>query len=403
MTVPTVLFQLTAVGRNPRALDESVRSVLYWTRNTPRLSYRYRIWVVIEPEGYESAPASYAALRADGVEVLVVPREYRTRCGAVGKARALTFASERRRRLGLSAPTVWVYHQDEETSVGQDTLAGLSEFVDRGEHLVGTGIILYPLDWAGGPSHVQELVRSFDDLRVLDSMTEPGNPTTGFHGSHFVVRADAEDAVGWDAAGYAPAEDLLFEMRLRARFGAVFGVLKGFAYEKAAFSMHDQLRQRRRWAHGVLHSLGRTTSAGWRRRLSVGYCALSWFSALPSIAVLLASAVLHYGPVLEITGFFTGFVWVSMVLGYVEGLRLHRRYLPGRVGGVRFVVWGVVGALVDVLAPWVALLTRPSRSDFIRKDRTLEAAETRGVHGASSFASGFGGGATGPASSGLMR
>lgn len=369
MTPPTVIFQLTAIGKNPGALEESVRSVLHWVQNTPRLSFRYLIWVVIEPEGYLTAPAMYNALRREGVEVLVVPRTYETPLGARGKARALEYAAERRWQLGLSERSVWVYHQDEETSVGQDTLLGISEFVLQDRYDAGTGVILYPLDWNGTPSHVQEVTRSYDDFRVLDSMTLPGNPTTGFHGSHFIVRANVEDTVGWDSSGYTPAEDLLFEIRLRARFGDIFGVLKGFAYEKGAFSVRDQIQQRRRWVHGVLHALGPRVQLPLSRRLTIFYSALSWFSALPSVAILVASFALHYGRILEVTGLFTGFVWVSMVLAYIEGYRLHGAYIAKRVPVPRFIACGVVGALIDVLAPWYALVTRPSAGDFIPKDR----------------------------------
>lgn len=374
-----MIFQVTALGTSPRAVATSVRSVLYWIRRTPRLGFRYLVWLVIEPEGYSTDPALYDALRAEGVAVMVIPEEYRTKLGTTGKGRALQFAAEERVRRRLSDPLVWVYHQDEETCVGQDTLEGISDFVDRGDRFVGTGVILYPLDWAGSPSHVQELTRSYDDFRVLDSMTAEGNPTSGFHGSHFIARADVEDAIGWDSRGYVPGEDLLFEVRVRQEFGSVFGVLKGFAYEKGAFSMGDQLHQRRRWVHGVLHALRPSLAVPRRRRAALAYAALSWFSALPSVAVLVASAVFHYGPLLIVTGLFTGFIWTSMVLAYVEGYRLHRRYLRRPASWVWFTIHGVLGALVDVAAPWYALATRPSTADFIRKDRPTEDSRPRPV------------------------
>ncbi|HKV90204.1 MAG TPA: glycosyltransferase family 2 protein, partial [Thermoplasmata archaeon] len=321
MTAPTVIFQVTAIGKNPHALEATVRSVLYWVRHTPRQTYRHSIWLVIEPEGYATAPAMYDGLRDEGVRLIVIPKEYHTRLGTTGKGRALQYASEERIRLGLSDPLVWVYHQDEETCVGQDTLLGIAEFVQRSDVYLGTGVILYPLDWTGSPSHIQELTRSHDDWRVLDSMIHPGNHTAGFHGSHFLVRADVEDTIGWDAEGYAPAEDLLFEIRLRRQFGDVCGILKGFAYEKGAFTASDQLHQRRRWVHGVLHAMWRAPGVPRRRRFTLAYSALSWFSALPSVIVLVASAVLRYGPMLIVTGVFTGLIWTSMVLAYVEGYR----------------------------------------------------------------------------------
>ena len=369
MRPPTVLFQVTAIGKNAQSLDATARSVMYWLRNTPKLGFRSVLWLVIEPEGYWSAPDVYDRLERSGARILIVPEAYRTSLDTQGKGRALQYATEERLRLGLSTPSMWVYHQDEETCVGQDTLTGISAFLREGRALLGAGIILYPIDWAGTPSHVQELTRSYDDLRVLDSMTAPGNPTAGFHGSHFLVRADVEDSVGWDSRGYAPSEDLMFEIRVRARYGSVFGVLKGFAYEKGAFSLRDQLRQRRRWMHGVMHAVLHCHELPRKRRMTVAYSALSWFSALPSVVVLVASIEFRYGPLLEVTSVFTGFIWVSMVLAYIEGRRLHSKYVTRSLPAYRFLVNGLVGALVDVVAPWYALLTRPTLSDYIPKDR----------------------------------
>lgn len=368
MKQPTVVFQVTAIGKNVRALETSVRSVLYWARHTPFLAYRLLVWVVVEPEGYATDPALYDSLTAMGVGVWIVPRDYRTPLGTRGKARALQFASDLRGRSGLSTSDVWVYHQDEETCVGQDTMLGISHFIAQGEKLVGAGVILYPVDWSPIPTHVQEFTRSYDDLRVLDSLTMPGNPTAGFHGSHFVVRADVEDCVGWDVSGYSPAEDLTFEIRVRARYGGVFGVLKGFAYEKGAFTMLEQLRQRRRWVRGILYAIRRSPVLSRRRRLTIAYSAASWFSALPSVAVLLLSLVLHYGPLLYFTSFFTGFIWISMVTGYVEGARLNSAYIGVSPGYLPLFCLGLAGAVVDVVAPWYALFTRTTARDFVRKD-----------------------------------
>lgn len=373
MSAPTVIFQVTAIGRNVRALESTVESVRYWVRRTPHLTFRYLLWVVVEPEGYATDPALYDAWRADGVKVWVVPKEFATPLGTSGKARALEYACGLRRRFGLSTPNVWVYHQDEETCVGEDTLLGIADFVEQREKLIGAGLILYPLDWVAIPSHVQEFSRSYDDLRVLDSLTLPGNPTAGFHGSHFIARADVEDSVGWDDRGYAPAEDLTFEIRVRARFGSVFGVLKGFAYEKGAFTLADQLRQRRRWVRGILYAFRRAPVRPRARRLTIVYSAASWFSALPSLAILVASVALHYGPMLLFTSFFTGFIWASMVIAYVEGARVHAAYVRSLPGRGTLVVLGILGALVDIVAPWYALFTHSGASDFVRKDPIVRA------------------------------
>jgi hypothetical protein len=120
-----------------------------------------------------------------------------------------------------------------------------------------------------------------------------------------------------------------------------------------------------------MHAIRRAPDITPRRRAGLVYAALSWFSALPSVAVLIASAFVHYGPLLLVTGVFTGFIWTSMVLAYVEGYRLHHRYVTRRQSIPRLALHGVLGALVDVTAPWYALATRPSGGDFIPKDRPV--------------------------------
>ena len=58
-----------------------------------------------------------------------------------------------------------------------------------------------------------------------------------------------------------------------------------------------------------------------------------------------------------------------MITAYLEGLRLHAEYVRRSRTIPRLVVHGIVGALVDIAAPWYALATRPTRNDFIPKDR----------------------------------
>ncbi|MCI4370821.1 MAG: hypothetical protein L3J81_05790, partial [Thermoplasmata archaeon] len=72
---------------------------------------------------------------------------------------------------------------------------------------------------------------------------------------------------------------------------------------------------------------------------------------------------------LIVTGVFTGFIWTSMVFAYVEGYRLHRRYLYHPAPWPRLALHGVRGARVDVLAPGYARGTRPAKGGVIPKDR----------------------------------
>ncbi|MCI4320199.1 MAG: glycosyltransferase family 2 protein [Thermoplasmata archaeon] len=371
-TLPTVIFQVTSTGVNVETVLNTVGSVLYWTRHHPELPYRTLSSALIEELGYLANQSRFDRLRADGVELVIVPAAYRTPRGTTRKGRALQFAVEHRRRLGLTREETWIYHQDDETAVGEDTVLGIGEFVTAhaAEKSLGLGIILYPQDADFRPSQIQEFGRSKDDLRTIYTITSPRNKMSGFHGSHFIVRGDVEDETGWDVGPNMLSEDLLFENAVRRQHGPIFHILKGFAYEKAAFTIRDQLRQRRRWVQGWSRALRRERfSPG--RRLVMAYSMAVWMGAVVSLLAIVTSWIFGFTPLLPYAGGLAGFVWVTLVAGYHEGYTLHREYVPRRsVSYARVIANGVAGALADALAPWYGLFTRRKlHFEVIQKDR----------------------------------
>lgn len=370
---PVVLFQITSTGLNVETVVNTARSALHWTRAHPEVGFDARVWLVVEGWGYGPNRERLDILRSEGVEVLVVPVEYRTAGGTTRKGRALQYATERRRDLGLPLERLWVYHQDDETAIGEDTVLGIDEFIDehRAEAVVGCGMIVYSQkadDFR--PSQIQEFSRTKDDLRTIYTITSRHNMFSGFHGSHYIARGDLEEATGWDVGPDMNSEDLIFETRVRAEHGPVFRLLKGFAHEQAAFTLGDQLKQRRRWFQGwwraVLHQpfpMG--------RRIVMSYGMVVWMGAIFSLAAMLGSWVFGFTSVLPYTGFLTGFVWSTMIGGYYQGYVVHRPYLPTRrVPLARVVANGIVGAFADSLAPWYGTFTRRPRTfQVIVKDR----------------------------------
>jgi egghead protein (zeste-white 4 protein) len=370
---PLVIFQITTTGTNVETVLNTARSVLYWTRRTEGLGYRPEVWMVVEGWGYEPNRERLDVLRAEGVQYVVTPTDYRTPKGTTRKGRALQFATERRRELGLDGPDVWVYHQDDETAVGEDRLWGIDEFVreHRDEPSVGCGIILYPQGAEDfRPSQIQEFSRTKDDIRTIYTITSRHNMFSGFHGSHYLARADVEGSTGWDVGPDMNSEDLIFETRVRMEQGPIFHPLKGFAYEQAAFSLRDQLKQRRRWFQGwwraVLHQ-----PFSIPRRIIMTYGMLVWMGAIFSVGAMVLSWIFGYSAIFVYTGALTGYVWSAMILGYHQGYVLHREYLgPRRVPLARIVANGIVGAFADSLAPWYGTFTRRPRTfQVISKDR----------------------------------
>lgn len=370
---PTVLFQITSTGVNVETVLNTARSVRYWTGRHPELGYDARVWLVVEGWGYGPNRDRLDVLRSEGVEILVVPVDYRTPRGTTRKGRALEFATERRRALGFDLERLWIYHHDDETAVGEDTVLGVAEFV--AEHgarpAVGCGIILYSqLAEDYRPSQIQEFARTKDDLRTIFTITSRYNLFSGFHGSHYLVRGDVEDRTGWDVGPDMNSEDLIFETRVRADHGPIFRLLKGFAHEQAPLGLADQLKQRRRWFQGwwraVLHQPFPIL-----RRLVMSYGMIVWMAAVFSIAAMVAGWVFGFTSEFPYTGLLTGFVWSTMVVGYYQGYALHVPYLPPRqVPLLRVVANGIVGALADAVAPWYGTFTRRPRTfQVIVKDR----------------------------------
>ncbi len=371
---PTVVFQITSTGVNVETVLNTARSALYWTRRHPELRYDVRVWLVVEGWGYAPNRERLDVLRNEGCEILVVPTEYRTAKGTTRKGRALQFATERRRELGVAMSRLWVYHHDDETAIGEDTVLGIDEFVGANydRKAVGCGIILYSQQAEDfRPSQIQEFSRTKDDLRTIYTITSRHNMFSGFHGSHYVARGDVEDSTGWDVGPDMTSEDLIFETRVRAEQGPIFHPLKGFAHEQAAFGLRDQFTQRRRWFQGWWRAV-LNQPFPLSRRLVMSYGMVVWMSALFSVTAMICGWAFGFTAIFPFTGFLTGFVWTSMVVGYYQGYLLHTPYLPPRrVPLYRVVANGVVGAFADSLAPWYGTFTRRPRTfQVIVKDRS---------------------------------
>jgi beta-1,4-mannosyltransferase len=370
---PTVIFQITSTGVNVDTVLNTARSALYWTHQHPEVGYDAQVWLIVEGWGYAPNKERLDVLRGEGVRFVVTPVEYRTPKGTTRKGRALQYATERRAEIGIPLDRVWTYHQDDETAVGEDTILGIDEFLaeHREEKAVGCGIILnsqHADDYR--PSQIQEFNRTKDDIRTIFTITSRHNMFSGFHGSHYIARADLEDETGWDVGPDMNSEDLIFETRVRAEHGPVFHPLKGFAHEQAPFTVRDQLTQRRRWFQGWWRAVFLQPFA-LSRRVVMSYGMVVWMAAIFSIVAMFGSWAFGFTAIFVYTGPLTGYVWSTMIIGYHQGYVLHKAYLgPRRVSLPRIVLNGIIGSWVDAVAPWYGTFTRRPRSfQVISKDR----------------------------------
>ena len=360
-----VIFQLTTLGRAPRTVYNSIRSVHYWAR---KVGINYESWIITE-ENADLLSTEYAdRIRSEGTRIVVVPSDYETPKGTRSKARALHYACElRKREFGLN-DHIWIYHQDDETCIGEDTVLGICSLISSGKYLIGSGIIIYPLNFENTPDHVQEFMRSYDDFRAMGSLMTRRNPLIGFHGSHFVVKQSVEDSVGNDfGTRKAIAEDYLLENAIREAYGGRYGVIRGFAYEQSAGSIPAKLTQRRRWfigALGLYPMKGRVP--GYKKAL-VLYTQIAWMSAVLSLIAMVLSLVFRFDSVIPYSGVFFGVVWYGMIISYYEGYKMHQAYI-GKVNPWRTIANGIIGGLSDAIAPWYSLVTYRNWLMWLDKD-----------------------------------
>jgi egghead protein (zeste-white 4 protein) len=93
----------------------------------------------------------------------VVPPDYRTKSGALFKARALQYCLED--KVNLLSPNDWIVHLDEETLLTENSVRGILNFVGDGKHQFGQGLITY-----ANEEVVNWITTLADSFRVTDDM-----------------------------------------------------------------------------------------------------------------------------------------------------------------------------------------------------------------------------------------
>jgi len=227
-----VIFILPTNGKNLKTVTKSVQSVVYWSEIVKRKLNNIPViasWIIVEEDNYMENLEFYEDVRRLGCRIIVVPKNFQTANKTQHKARALAYALEVMRREQLATENVWIYHQDDETMVGEDTIFGIMDYIEGAgpRDVYAAGIIIYPDGWKGVASQTQEPVRSYDDMRILFTTKIKRVLSFGHHGSHLLVRADAEERIGWDF-GNVKAEDWIFGLRILQEYWPFKTVLKGF-------------------------------------------------------------------------------------------------------------------------------------------------------------------------------
>ena len=292
----TLIVVVPTIGRADTypALERAVRS---YCEHLPPMFPRLYIDIVVE-EGC-AASASIDGLAGPLVRVITVPRHYRTPAGTRFKARANHYANALRIVEHEARDDVWVLHMDDDTGVGPDTARAMAQFVneqqERGDQAfdLAQGVLTYPREnGAHRLLWLADAIRPASDVSTYAMTTGRGSPRTGLHGELLLVRASTEAAIGWDYGPRTMVEDAQFALNFVQRYPGRSDWFAGRSFGATPATVEDFLRQRERWAWGLLE-LAFNHTIPIRHRLPLIHNVTVWlFSPLQNVAVIVLAGLL---------------------------------------------------------------------------------------------------------------
>jgi len=291
----TLIVMVPTIGRQDTypALERSVAS---YCRYMPSRFPGMRVDIVTEEGCAAEDRIDALAARFPSVRVIAVPKGYTTPNGTRFKARANHYANEIRIAEGEARDDVWVLHMDDDTAVGPDTALALARFIQqqreagrrRGPKHLGQGILTYPREAATNRlTWLADASRPAADFAQFSVFTGHGTPLAGLHGELLVMRASIEAEIGWDFGPKAIVEDAQWALIFSRRYPGRAGWFNGRCYGASPASLRDFIKQRDRWAWGLI-GLATDKSIPRRTRAMISYSITAWIlSPLQHIAVVL--------------------------------------------------------------------------------------------------------------------
>ena len=324
----------------------------------------WRVDVVAEESS--EARDELEALRSEHVRILYVPAAYESPNGTQAKARANCWLDQLRQEEGESRDDVWVLHMDDDTAIAADTAEQIARFVNsnpsgkRGAKLLAQGVLTYPRQFSSnGLVWLADAVRPASDLSVFRLWTGGGRPLLGAHGELLLVRADVESSLGWDyGRNLSITEDANFALMFATRFPGRSAWFPARCYGSAPESFSDLVKQRKRWARGLLH-VARNPAVPLRTRLLLRYALTSWvLGPLQHVLVVLGVAALlglrYTAPVQQ----WLLLPWaLNMAVGvwmYIDGLRANVQ-ASGRPVPLRYWVGLLLIPVFTLVEGWAGL------------------------------------------------
>lgn len=276
------------------------------------------------------------------VREVIVPADYQTSSGAMFKARALQYCLED--RVNQLDDEDWVVHLDEETLLTVNSVRGIINFVCKGKHQFGQGMITY-----ANEQIINYFLTLCDTFRVAEDMGKIQfqlrvlrMPILGWKGSYIVSQLGAERKVSYDnGPDSSVAEDTYFGI-LAASQGYSFDFIHGNMCEKSPFSLMDFLQQRKRWLQGLL-LVAHSSRLPFRYRFLLGTSVYAWITMPLTTANLFLKPIfpIPVPQVVDISVSFIGGIWMFL---YIYGTC--RSFSIARVGVFKFLLLLMTGVIV---------------------------------------------------------
>ncbi|KAK3783683.1 hypothetical protein RRG08_025307 [Elysia crispata] len=238
---PFLCFRVVTRGLYPNLVRENVRHNLQVCESVGLHNFIFEV--------VTDSPIQLHQTRRS--REVVVPANYRTRSGALFKARALQYALEP--EVDILSSGDYIVHLDEETLLTEESVIGIINFAGAGEYSFGQGVIKY-----GKGKIVNWITTLADSVRVgIDygcirfSLGVLHKPVFSWKGSFIVADAEAEKNITFDHGPEASiAEDCFFACVAFSK-GYNFGFVEGEMLESSTFTLFDFIQQRKRWMHGI--------------------------------------------------------------------------------------------------------------------------------------------------------
>ncbi|CAG0880452.1 unnamed protein product [Cyprideis torosa] len=242
---PRICFRTVTRGDYPELVKKNIERNIKTILKVGLRDEGFRIEVVTDkPIGLRRDPL---------IREIVVAKEYKTKSGALYKARALQYCWEK--SVDELTDNDWVVHLDEETLLTENSVKGILNFVIDGTADFGQGLITYAnenvVNWV---TTLADSFRVADDLGKLRFQFKVFHkPLFGWKGSYVVTSARAERAVSFEnGVDGSIAEDCYFGMRAFS-LGYRFDFIEGEMWEKSPFTISDFFQQRKRWLQGIFY------------------------------------------------------------------------------------------------------------------------------------------------------